>query len=113
MAFLTRRKQFRLLAALALSLHCPCLAWSQGFKEYQVKAVLLLNLTRFVDWPESAFAAPDSPVVIGIVGHDPFGATVDDAVHGERVNGRSIVVQPFQTAKAIRRRPDGAIARGE
>jgi hypothetical protein len=61
--------------------------------EYQVKAVFLLNFTRFIEWPEAAFASADSPVSICILGEDPFGETLDRVVAGEAVGGRSIVVR--------------------
>jgi len=34
--------------------------------EYQVKAAFLLNFTKFIEWPASAFDTPDSPIVICI-----------------------------------------------
>jgi len=62
-------------------------------REYEIKAVLLFNLVRFVDWPPGAFSGPDSPIFIGIMGRDPFGRALDEAVAGEEVNGRKVVVR--------------------
>lgn len=76
-------------------------ASAQVSKEYQIKAVLLFNLTRFVDWPDSAFTAPDSPLVIGIVGRDPFGQALDEAVRGEEVNGHKIIVQRYPNSSSV------------
>ena len=59
----------------------------------QVEAVFLFYFSQFVDWPSGAFAAPNAPVVIGVLGEDPFDGTLDQAVAGEHVNGRSIVVR--------------------
>ena len=59
----------------------------------QVEAVFLFYFSQFVDWPPGAFAAPGSPIVIGVLGTDPFDGTLDQAVSGERVNGRPIVVR--------------------
>jgi len=61
--------------------------------EYQVKAAFLLNFTKFVEWPASAFEAANSPIAICILGEDPFGAALDQIVAGEVVNGRSLAVQ--------------------
>src|SRR5271163_1246273 len=47
--------------------------------EYPLKAVFLLNFAQFTDWPTNAFDQPDSPLVIGVWGNDPFGAVLDDA----------------------------------
>jgi hypothetical protein len=71
-------------------------------REYETKAVLLLNLARFVEWPDSAFKASDSPLVIGILGQDPFGSTLDEAVAGEQVNGRKIVIERLPRGGVIR-----------
>ncbi len=59
----------------------------------QVEAVFLFYFSQFVDWPPSAFAAAGSPIVIGVLGDDPFGDALDQAVAGERVNGRPVVVR--------------------
>ena len=63
--------------------------------EYQVKAVFLFNFSEFVEWPPAAFAGPAAPFVIGVLGRDPFGTTLDEAVRGETANGRPLVVRRF------------------
>ncbi len=70
--------------------------------EYPLKAVFLFNFAQFTDWPTNAFAAPDSPVVIGVLGDDPFGAVLDDAVRGETVNGRKFIVERYQRVQDIK-----------
>lgn len=62
----------------------------QGFDEYQVKAAFLVNLGRFVQWP-----VPDSRLVIGVLGDDPFGERLDQAVAARVVNGRTVVVRRY------------------
>ena len=61
--------------------------------EYKVKAVCVLNAARFVSWPASAFETADSPLVIGILGSNPFGSTLQAVVQGETVQQRRIVVR--------------------
>jgi hypothetical protein len=61
--------------------------------EYAVKATLLYNFTQFVEWPARAFAKPDDPLVIGIIGKDPFGATLENIAAREHADGHRIVVQ--------------------
>jgi hypothetical protein len=65
--------------------------------EYQVKAVFLFNFTQFVSWPRTALPDPQAPFVIGILGHDPFGRALDDAVRGEQVGGRPLVIERYRT----------------
>lgn len=63
----------------------------------EVKTVFLFNFTKFVEWPPSAFPAPTSPIVIGVLGADPFGAVLDRTVAGETVNGRPVEIKRFKT----------------
>jgi hypothetical protein len=70
--------------------------------EYQIKAVFLFNFTRFVEWPREAFPDEQTPMVIGILGDDPFGAFLDDTVHGESVNGRPLLIQRYRRVEDIK-----------
>jgi hypothetical protein len=92
MAFL-RALAVALLVAAAPALPAPA--------EYQVKAVFLFNFSQFVEWPAQAFAAPDAPFVIGVVGEDPFGAQLDAAVRGETVMGHPFVVKRYRRAEDV------------
>ncbi len=75
---------------------------SQGqVKEYDLKAALLYHLARFVEWPPAAFSTPQSPIIIGIVGRDPFGRVLDTTVQRETVGGRRIVVERYRTPGGI------------
>jgi hypothetical protein len=65
---------------------------------YKVQAAFLLNFTKFIEWPASAFAAADSPVAICILGDDPFGSALDQIVEGEVANGRKISIQRINRA---------------
>jgi hypothetical protein len=67
----------------------------------EVEAVFLFNFSQFVDWPPQAFPDPDSPIVIGVLGSDPFGAALDDVVRGEMVKGRPLVVRRFQHVEQL------------
>lgn len=66
--------------------------------EYQVKAAFLLNFTKFVEWPDSAFAGPDAPITICILGEDPFGKALDQIVEGESIGNRKVVVNRIKHA---------------
>jgi hypothetical protein len=92
-----------------LALLVLALAWAVGVPaaptpgmEYQVKAVFLFNFTQFVDWPAEAFARPDSPLIIGILGQDPFDTYLDDVVRGEKAGGHPIIVRRFRDIDSVR-----------
>lgn len=76
----------------------PLTAQLQPASEYQVKAVFLYNFSRFVDWPQSAFENSYSPFIIGIIGEDPFGPFMEEAVKGERIGAHIVKVMHFQAA---------------
>ncbi len=63
----------------------------------QVEAVFLFYFSQFVDWPPTAFAGESSPIIIGVLGDDPFDGTLDQAVAGERVDGRPIAVRRLKS----------------
>ncbi len=69
--------------------------------EYQVKAAYLFNFGQFVEWPLQAYDSPSAPFIIGVVGEDPFGATLDAVIAGESLGGRPLVVRRFQKAEDI------------
>jgi hypothetical protein len=70
--------------------------------EYQIKAVFLFNFAQFVQWPPSAFSGAATPLVIGVLGDNPFGAYLDDTVRGEKVDDRSLVVEHYRTVDEIK-----------
>lgn len=71
-------------------------------KEYQVKAVFLFNFAQFVEWPTNAFSVSNAPLVIGVLGDDPFGSFLDETVRGETVNGHPLVIQRYQQSDEIK-----------
>jgi hypothetical protein len=65
-------------------------------REYQVKAIFLYNFAQFVTWPAAAFSDAHMPIIIGILGDDPFGPFLEDAVRGEVIDGRSLTIKRFK-----------------
>ena len=64
--------------------------------EYQVKALFLLNFTKYVDWPPAAFAGTNATIIIGLYGEDKFGDALKKAVEGKTINGRRLIIQPIE-----------------
>jgi hypothetical protein len=71
-------------------------------KDYQVKAVFLWRLAQFVSWPSSAFDDEHSPLVIGIIGRDPFGDALRLAVKDETAHSRPITVRHIDKLDEVR-----------
>ena len=83
------------LFALAFFLLSSIPAKAQVSREYQLKAVFLYNFAQFTEWPTNALADDKSPIVIGIVGMDPFGGALEQTIRDENVGGHPLVVQHY------------------
>ena len=59
-------------------------------------------LAQFVDWPRNAFSNQHTPLVIGILGEDPFGTFLDDTVRDEMANGHPIAVERYQRLENVK-----------
>jgi hypothetical protein len=70
-------------------------------REYDLKAAFLYNLASFVEWPQSAFASPDAPFVIGVLGNDPFGPVLDEIVRHEFVARHPFDVRRFRRVEEV------------
>ena len=87
-----------LIVALSVSLSWAPEAFAQApnssdSSEYLIKAGFIFNFAKFVEWPATAFAQPDSPIVIGILGTDPFGTIIDQIVQNKKIGARGFVVK--------------------
>src|SRR6185437_7492191 len=79
-------------AVIAATLFIP-VAFASVPLEYAVKAAYLTKFGIFVEWPNSVFEGPQSPIVLCIAGADPFDGTLDKIVQGQRIGDRKIVVR--------------------
>lgn len=84
------------LAALCIVL-MPVMAGAAESVEYAVKAAYLYKFGLYVEWPNNAFASPASPVNLCVAGDDPFGPTLDEAVRGQSIGGRTIAIRRLKT----------------
>jgi hypothetical protein len=67
--------------------------------EYLIKAGFIYNFAQLVQWPSAAFSQPDSPIVIGILGTDPFGPIIDRVIENKKLDGRNLVVKRLKWSK--------------
>jgi hypothetical protein len=66
--------------------------------EYEVKAAFLYKFASFVEWPGDVHTLP---IVICVVGRDPFGDGLERAVSGKTVNGRPFTVRRLRGADPV------------
>jgi hypothetical protein len=77
-------------------------AQEESLEDYRVKAVYLYNFTQFVEWPPAAFPGHDAPLVVGILGDDPFGTYLEEVVDGEQINGHALSIRRFAPEEEIK-----------
>lgn len=98
----TRGRVWRLCGlALGLALTPGGLGAQTGRSEYEVKAAVLFNVIRFVEWPEAAFADPADPIIVAVAGTDPFGPILERTLAGRLVHGRPLTVRRFRKPREI------------
>jgi hypothetical protein len=66
---------------------------AQSAAEYELKAAFLYKFASFVEWPD---AVSNGPPCIGVLGDDPFGPALDEAVKGKSYHGRSFEIRRFK-----------------
>ncbi|MDF2454189.1 MAG: YfiR family protein [Cytophagaceae bacterium] len=76
-------------------------AQTPSTREYQLKAVFILNFTQFVEWPPNSFSSPQAPLVIGVLGKDPFGNYLEEVLSNEKINGHALVAHRYKSMEDI------------
>lgn len=76
---------------------------AQASAEYKIKGAFLFNFLKLVEWPANAFTSPATPLVVGLVGKDPFAGEFEEAVRNKEVGGRSVEVVRIYAADTVTR----------
>lgn len=91
-----------ILGASVLTAFSPTRAYSsEEANEYEVKAAFLYNFAKFTEWPSEVFSDPNSPIVIGMIGESPLGASLDQ-IRGKIANGRQVSIKRFGAGQEFR-----------
>ena len=86
---LSWRHALAALLAFLLSSLLPGAAGASEFDEYAVKAAYLYNFAKYVEWPPGTFASADAPLLICIVGDNPFGDALS-ALSGKMIENHPV-----------------------
>jgi hypothetical protein len=94
MALALSRRGLGLVIVCTMLVIAPSVARGQVIAdEYQIKSAFLPNFARFVEWPPATPGPAGSTFVIGIVGDDPFGSALRQAIYQQTVDGRPLEVR--------------------
>ncbi len=91
-----RARRFRRIAHVGAA--WMAIAQAQLSGEYELKAAFLYNFAKFVEWPEQSFKTADDPIAICILGENPFGRALEDAVAGKSLEKRKLMVRQVRDA---------------
>jgi len=61
--------------------------------EAKLKAAYIFHFLQFVEWPDSAFANENSPIVLAVLGKDPFGKILDETIESEKIGKRQVIIK--------------------
>jgi len=83
------------LSIVAVPLWNPAQVKAASYKEYDIKAALVYNFLKFVDWPEGTFKDDQKDrkeaICIGVVGKDAF-ASAEKIFGAKKIQERSLKV---------------------
>jgi|SRR5690242_7834142 len=85
---MTRYLIYLLATALAASL-----MRAQPAPEYALKAAVIYNITKFVEWPPDAFNGRSDPLNVCVFGENPFGDALVQALNGKLHENRRFTVR--------------------
>ncbi|VUZ85029.1 hypothetical protein MELA_01404 [Candidatus Methylomirabilis lanthanidiphila] len=68
--------------------------------EYQVKAAVLYQFSKFVEWPPQAFHNNQYTICIGVVDGGPMVSAVQ-SIEGKETKGRRVAVKRFKTPEEL------------
>ena len=71
----------------------PRASATEAVDPWTVKAHFLRNFAKLVTWPKHSFHDKNSPLVIGVLGSDPFERALDDAIKGHKARGRDLRIR--------------------
>jgi hypothetical protein len=90
---------FRLVTVVFAGILPALCAPAQMLDEYQVKAAFLYNFAKFVEWPPEAFKTPKDPILVCVLGRNPFGNALEAAIRGKSIAGRMFAYRHVSDAE--------------
>ena len=85
-------RRFRRIAFLLVAFLLTCLGQAWGTTESQLKAAVVFNIGKFVEWPPAAFSSSNAPLLLGVPERDAMADTLE-TLNGKVVQGRQLLVK--------------------
>jgi hypothetical protein len=101
-----RPPSLKRLGTYVLLLVLPCFAGPHSLgqnasaDEYEIRAAMLFNLTRFIEWPSWKMDSGHPEFDVCILGSDPIGPELDSSLRNKMVGSKPLVVRHLSSAEA-------------
>src|SRR5204863_1531726 len=59
----------------------------------KAKAAYLFNFAKYLEWPAATFKDAESPILIGVLGQDPFGGILEETISDRLIGKRKVQVR--------------------
>ena len=87
------------IIALLIMLGLPCPGQAAKISSMpQLKSAYLYNFAKFIHWPKDAFADAQSPLIIGILGQNPFSTELTPLT-ARKIRNRPIKIFQFNNVE--------------
>ncbi len=90
-----------LSGVILLAVLLPFRGNAEDAGEMGVKGAFLFNFARYIEWPEGTFAAPDSPIVFGILGDSAFFEAFRAGAQNKAAGNRGIEIREVESLPEI------------
>ena len=88
------------LMSIIMIFHVHALARNNKPRENSIKAAYIYNFAKLVEWPETTFDSPDSPIQLAILGDDSFIETLM-TIDNKIASGRAISIKNYGAVSEI------------
>jgi YfiR/HmsC-like len=75
-------------------------AQSGSADEYQIRAAMLYNLTRFIEWPAWKVDQGHPQFLVCLLGADPIGSDIDGLLRDKTVGTKPLIVRHISSVDA-------------
>lgn len=89
------------LALLTLAATNTSALTEEQLAEYKIKAAFLYKFGSYIEWPDNAFAAEDTPFTVGIIGAEELADSLEEIVANRTVGGRPVEVRKLDFADPL------------
>ncbi len=95
----------RIIALLAIffCLTAPLQAGATRSTPAEIEAAFLVQFSKYICWPDRSFKSPEAPIIIGILGKDPFGSKINRISRAFKTHNRGIEILRLRKAVEARK----------